>query len=42
LGRPPVDEAVRELILRLARENTSWGYVRIVSELRKLGGSRVS
>jgi transposase InsO family protein len=37
LGRPPVDEAVRELILKLARENTSWGYDRIVGELRKLG-----
>jgi putative transposase len=36
-GRPPLDQEVRQLILRLAHENSHWGYVRIVGELRKLG-----
>ncbi len=31
-GRPPIAAEVRELGLQLARENTSWGYVRIVGE----------
>ncbi|MHB2022900.1 MAG: integrase core domain-containing protein [Mycobacteriales bacterium] len=36
-GRPPLPEPTVELILRLGRENASWGCVRIQGELRKLG-----
>jgi hypothetical protein len=36
-GRPPTVRSIRALALRLARENSSWGYRRIHGELLVLG-----
>ena len=36
-GRPQTVEAIEELILKMARENRSWGYRRIVGALSNLG-----
>src|SRR5450759_1935548 len=36
-GRPRIDREVEQLIVRMAEENRSWGYDRIVGALAKIG-----
>ena len=36
-GRPRVDAAIEALVVRMARENSSWGYDRIAGALANLG-----
>ena len=37
VGRPQVDDDIEQLIVRMARENRSWGYDRIAGALANLG-----
>ena len=37
IGRPPLVDEVRELIVQMARDNPRWGYFRIRGELMKCG-----
>ena len=36
-GRPPLGDEIRNLVLRLSRENPRWGYQRIAGEINGLG-----
>src|SRR4051794_18934288 len=36
-GRPPIDNALAALVVRMAQENPRWGYTRIQGELHRLG-----
>ena len=36
-GRPPISAEIETLLLRLAKENPTWGYGKLEGEVRKLG-----
>jgi hypothetical protein len=36
-GRPPIDDVLAALVVRMATDNPTWGYKRIQGELLKLG-----
>ena len=36
-GRPPTAKDIRELMVRMARENPTWGYMRLRGALKNLG-----
>jgi hypothetical protein len=37
VGRPRIDQEIEDVVVRMARENRSWGYDRIVGALANLG-----